>query len=182
MDNTTPPQFPPAFPPVPPIPPAPRKRKTARVALTALGAAAVLGLGIVIGASGGTDQQHDDSVSGSSPRPVLPAVKPSPTPSYVTLDKSSFEIKLITKERQCFGSAGCNVTVEPDLTLTSDPEDIDPDAMYEITYEVHGDESGTVIETAELTNRTSLSVSQTSISTASSSTKVTAEITAVTQD
>ncbi|MEU1409582.1 hypothetical protein ABZ471_46510 [Streptomyces sp. NPDC005728] len=51
--------------------------------------------------------------------------------------------------------------------------------MYEIAYEIHGDESGPVIETAELTDQTSLNYRPSMISTASASTKVSVEITDV---
>ncbi|MFJ5643636.1 hypothetical protein [Streptomyces sp. NPDC093223] len=55
------------------------------------------------------------------------------------------------------------------------------DAVFDITYEIHGDESGSVIETAELSDRTSLKYSDSMISTASASTEVSVEITDVTQ-
>ncbi|MFI5977676.1 hypothetical protein [Streptomyces sp. NPDC051452] len=51
--------------------------------------------------------------------------------------------------------------------------------MYEITYEIHGDESGPVIETAELTEQTSLNYTPSMISTTSAATKVSVEITDV---
>ncbi|MFE4871519.1 hypothetical protein [Streptomyces sp. NPDC056682] len=52
--------------------------------------------------------------------------------------------------------------------------------MYEITYEIHGDESGPVIETTELSDRTSLNYTPSVISTASAGTRVSVEITGVT--
>jgi hypothetical protein len=71
------------------------------------------------------------------------------------------------------------VTVEPDFTLLVDSADLDPDAVYEITYEIRGDESGPVIETAELSDQTSLNFTPSVISTASSATKVSVKITDV---
>ncbi len=71
------------------------------------------------------------------------------------------------------------MTVEPKLTYLFDSEGIDPDAVYEITYEIRGDESGPVVETAELSDRTSLNYTPSLISTASSNTKVSVEITDV---
>lgn len=87
---------------------------------------------------------------------------------------------LRTTERQCFGSAGCNVTVEPRLSYDGLSDGLDPDAVYEITYEISGDESGPVIETAELSEQTSLNYSQTMLSTASSGSKVSVKITDIT--
>ncbi|WP_328832865.1 hypothetical protein OHT77_37895 [Streptomyces sp. NBC_00252] len=71
------------------------------------------------------------------------------------------------------------MTVEPDLTFLGDVVEVDPDAVYEITYEIHGDESGPVIETAELSDQTSLNYTSSMISTASAGTEVSAEITDV---
>jgi hypothetical protein len=52
--------------------------------------------------------------------------------------------------------------------------------VYEITYEIRGDESGPVIETAELTDQTSLNYTPSLISAASTSTRVSVKITDVT--
>ncbi len=77
--------------------------------------------------------------------------------------------------------AGCNVTVEPDLTLMVDSSSVDPDVTYEITYEIKGDESGPVIDTAELSDQTSLNYTPSLIQTVSSGTKVTIKIADVTK-
>ncbi|MGW6356860.1 hypothetical protein ACWFR5_17175 [Streptomyces sp. NPDC055092] len=58
-------------------------------------------------------------------------------------------------------------------------QSVDPDAVYEITYEIHGDQSGPVIETAELSDRTSLNYTPSLTSTASASTRISVEITDV---
>ncbi|MFJ4624177.1 hypothetical protein [Streptomyces sp. NPDC088812] len=186
MANTTPPP-PPGFPPpLPPQPPAPPKKSRTNAIIIGSAAAviaAVVVTGVVVAqASGDGDSKPASTTAAESSAPVGDAVtaaaEEESAPVYAELGVDSFTIELRTTERQCFGSAGCNVTVEPDLTYTG-IEDIDPDAVYDITYEIHGDESGTVIETAELSNQTSLNYTPTSISTASSSTKVTVEITDV---
>ena len=176
MSNTPPP---PAFPPHTP----PQKKRTNAVIIGAAIAviAAVVATGIVV-----VQAQNDDSKPATTAAPSAPdtdavaAATEDSEPTYTDVDADSFTIDLKTKSRQCFGSAGCNVTVEPDLALVVDSESIDPDAVYEITYEIHGDQSGPVIETAELTDRTSLNYTQSLISTASASTKVSVEITDVT--
>ncbi|MEU4099021.1 hypothetical protein [Streptomyces sp. NPDC026673] len=146
--------------------------------------AAVIGTGIVVVQSGddskpaaaatptATDTTDDDTVA--------EAAAPDPTPTYEEVTADSFSIELKTTERQCFGSAGCNVTVEPRLTYMGISSAIDPDAVYSITYEIRGDESGPVIETAELSDQTSLSYSESMISTPSARTKVSVKITDVT--
>lgn len=98
---------------------------------------------------------------------------------YAKLTADDFSMELRTSERQCFGSAGCNVTVEPDITYLGLSEDLDPNATYEITYEITGDEDGPIIATAELTNGEDLSMSGSVVGTPSTSTKVTVEITEV---
>ncbi|CAM5592805.1 hypothetical protein [Streptomyces purpurascens] len=128
------------------------------------------------------DHEQDTTAASSPPdEDVLTtaAEEPDPEPTYDELDADSFTIKLRTTERQCFGSAGCNMTVEPKLTYLGLTEDIAPDAVYEITYEIRGGESGPVIETAQLSDRTSLNFTPTVISTPSAGSKVSVEITDV---
>lgn len=103
----------------------------------------------------------------------------TPETVYATLGADDFTIELRTTSKQCFGSAGCNVTVEPELTYTGLTEDIDPDATYEITYEIRGDDSGPVTDTLELTGGEDYTASTRFLSTASSGTKVTVKITDV---
>ncbi|MFF4803428.1 hypothetical protein ACFY1U_34365 [Streptomyces sp. NPDC001351] len=141
--------------------------------------AAIVGTGIVV------VQTRDDSkpaaaASATSSHPAAQADAPSPSPSYEEVTADSFTITLKTTKRQCFGSAGCNLTVEPDLTLLVDSANIDPAATYDITYEIHGAEDGPVIETAELSDQTSLNYTPSLIQTSSVSKKVTVEITDVT--
>ena len=164
-------------------PPAPKKSRTNLVIIGS--AAAVITAIVATGAV--VMQSRDDSkpaVAATSSSPSgdtakAAAAEPDPTPSYADLDTDSFTIDLKTKSKQCFGSAGCNLTVEPDLTLLVDSSEIDPAATYEITYEIHGGDSGPVIETAELSDQTSLNYTPSVISTSSSGTKVSVEITDV---
>lgn len=178
MSDLTPPPMPDHLPPVPP--PAPKKSRTNLVIIGSAAAviAAIITTGIVVVQSRDDSSKPTANATTSTPT-VDTASEPSPSPSYDEITPDSFEIKLKTKSRQCFGSAGCNVTVEPDLTYMGDSTDIDPDAVYEITYEIRGDESGPVIETAELSNQSSLNYTPTMVSTASSGTKLSVKITDV---
>ncbi|MGW7067015.1 hypothetical protein ACWGII_40760 [Streptomyces sp. NPDC054855] len=179
MSNTTPP--PPEFPPPPP--PA-KVRATNAVIIGAAAAviAAVVGTGIVVVQSRDDGSQATATASSTTTNgPVTAAAEEvDEEPTYETPGADDFTMTLRTTERQCFGSAGCNVTVEPRLTYDG-LSDLDPDAVYEITYEVSGDASGPVIETAELSDETSLNYTPTSISTASAGKKVSVEITDVTE-
>lgn len=169
----------------PPPPPAPKKPRTNLVIIASAAAviAAVIGTGAVLAQSGSDDGKPSTAATSSATSADVSATPAEdPEPTYGTVNEASFSIKLKTTSRQCFGSAGCNVTVEPDVTYLGDPDGIDPSATFDITYEIHGDESGPVIETAELSNRTSLHYSESMISTPSAGTEVSVEITDVTQE
>lgn len=181
MTTPPPPAFPPPTPAEPPVPS--KKNRTNLIIIGAAAAviAAVVGTGIVVVQATGDDSKPATTTAASStPEDVVSAATEDPEPTFDEVDADSFSIDLKTKSRHCFGSAGCNVTVEPDLTYLADSDAIDPDAVYEITYEIHGGDSGPVIETAELTDQTSLSFTESLIQTPSASTKLSVEITDVT--
>ncbi|GAB2967485.1 hypothetical protein GCM10023080_032650 [Streptomyces pseudoechinosporeus] len=180
MTDTTPPPLP----DFPPPPPAPKKSRTNAIIIGSAAAviAAIVATGIVVVQSTNDDSKPATATAASSVPDedvATAAEEPDLEPVYGEVDAGSFTIELRTTERQCFGSAGCNVTVEPELTFLGVTEDLDPDAVYEITYEIRGDESGPVIETAELTDRTSLNYTKSLINTASASKKVSVKITDV---
>ncbi|MFE2417949.1 hypothetical protein [Streptomyces hokutonensis] len=176
MTDTSVPPMPP-MPPMPPDNPAPPAKKS-RTHLVVI--AAVVATGVVVVRSGNDDSMPTATAKANAYNgDAVTPEQPAPEPTYAEVDADSFTIGLKTTERQCFGSAGCNVTVEPDLTFLGDSEGIDPDAVYRITYEIHGDESGPVIETADLSDRSSLNYSPSVISTASAATTVSVEITDV---
>ncbi|WP_328876807.1 hypothetical protein [Streptomyces sp. NBC_00299] len=180
MTDTTPPPMPDFPPPVP----APKKSRTNSVIIGSAAAviAAVVATGIVVVQSGNDDSKPDAATTSTTADPVTAAAAEETEiePTYEVVDADSFTIELRTTRRQCFGSAGCNMTVEPELTYLGESEDIDPDAVYEITYEIRGDDSGPVVQTAELSDQASLNYTPSLISTASSGTKVSVKITDVT--
>ncbi|MEU6198119.1 hypothetical protein [Streptomyces sp. NPDC047061] len=172
---------PPPMPSYSPTPPVKKSRTNLIIAASAAAViAAVVGTGVVVAHSGyGSKAAAAAEPAGGATEPSATET-PTTTPSYDEVTADSFTIELGTTKRQCFGTAGCSVTVEPELTYLGDSESIDPDAVYEITYEIHGDESGPVIETAELSDRTSLNYTPSMISTASAGTHVSVEITDIT--
>jgi hypothetical protein len=164
------------------VAPAERKRLSNRVVIGAAAAVitAVIGTGIIVVQA--VDNDDKPAATASSPTASITAEpitdEPAMEPTYyVDLHADSFTITLRTTRKQCFGSAGCNVTVEPSLAYLGDSENIDPDATYDITYEIEGDESGPVIGTAQLSDRTTLNYTPSLINTASSGTKVSVRIT-----
>jgi hypothetical protein len=177
-----------SVPPIPPIPPMPPNNpppvRKPRTNLVVIGSAVAVIAAIVVTGAVVVQSRTDDGKPAATAEPTahddnVPADQPDPEPTYSDVDADSFTIGLKTTARHCFGSAGCNVTVEPDLTFLGDTAEVDPDAVYEITYEIHGDESGPVIETAELSDRTNLNYTPSVISTASAGTEVSVEITDV---
>ncbi len=180
-------------PPMPTTPPPPpgepkKKNRTNSIIIGSAAAviAAVVATGIiVVQATNNTDRDSKPAASASETAADVETAADEPDldldldPEYTEPLPSDFTIELRTTERQCFGSAGCSVTVEPKLTYDGLTSDLDPAAVYEITYEITGDESGPIIETAELSDQTTLNYTPTALSTASSGTKVSAEITDV---
>lgn len=61
---------------------------------------------------------------------------------------ADFTLAPVITRKQCFGSAGCNVSYTIDVTYNA-LKPLDPGATYAITYEVHGGES-VAIDTIEL--------------------------------
>ncbi|MBT1098325.1 hypothetical protein KJZ88_43290 [Streptomyces sp. Tu102] len=177
----------PDSPPPPSQPTAPPKKSRTNAIIIGSAAAviaAVIGTGIVVVQSGSDDSKPDAAATSSAPAEdtVVPAAEDkSPDPVYEVVGVDKFSVELRTTKRQCFGSAGCNLTVEPEFTYLGISEDVDPDAVYEITYEIRGDESGPVIQTAELSDQTSVNYTPSTISTASSGTKVSVKVTDVSE-
>ncbi|MEU8735251.1 hypothetical protein AB0C68_38530 [Streptomyces tendae] len=170
-----------------PAVPAERKRLSNRVVIGAAAAiiAAIVGTGIVVvqAVNSNDDGKPSAAATQSSAPAEDPATtvadEPDPEPEFTTPTAADFTIELRTTSRQCFGTAGCNLTVEPTLAYTGLSDDLDPDAVYQITYEIKGDESGPILETAELSDQTTLNYTPTSLSTKSSGTKLSVEITDV---
>jgi hypothetical protein len=178
MDETTEAS---SVPPAPPLPPTPPKASHKRVIV-----GAAIGAVVIAGIASGTTVLLLSGADKESPHPepkatvsAAPAVTEEAEETYNEAPTATdFALTLKTTHKQCFGSAGCNVTVEPNLMYAS-MIPLDPDSTISITYEVHGDESGLVVETMELTSQDQLSYKPVSISTASSSTKVYAKVTDV---
>ncbi|MFI0968351.1 hypothetical protein ACH4S8_44525 [Streptomyces sp. NPDC021080] len=154
---------------------------------------AVTGAAVTAVVMGGIGLLMDDSESGGSSKAAssysaAPAeddakaadASDDETQEVYNTDPSpdDFELTLKTTQKQCFGSAGCNVTVEPNLAYAS-VIPLDPDATISITYEIRGDESGAITQTMELTDQTQLSYHETALSTGSSGVKVIARVTDV---
>ena len=164
----------PAIPPTPPEQPQP-SRNNKVVAAVGMSVVIALGVGIFAGtwidsdATDATDAKPSASASPTRVDPVeRPDFVPEPETSYVTPEAEDFTIELTTKSKQCFGSAGCILKVEPDLTYNGYLSELDPEVSYDVIYEITGDESGMIVETLTLSDQDDVSFSQTMVSTSSS--------------
>lgn len=113
----------------------------------------------------------------ASETPEAPPIDDSP--SYATPDKTDFTVTLKILSKECFGSAGCNITYRPELAIGVLDGDLDPSITYDVTYVVKGGDSGPVIATLTVTGDQYEQPSQEVISTASQSKKLVATVTDV---
>lgn len=111
----------------------------------------------------------------AAPLPVYTAPT-YPTAEPPSGDKFSLDLKTISK--QCFGSAGCDIVVEPKLNYSGSGTDLDQ-FTCDITYSITGDNSGEIVETARGNGGTSFQIQDSVIMTRSSKTKITAKVTEV---
>ncbi|MHC5701200.1 hypothetical protein OTC26_007060 [Streptomyces tirandamycinicus] len=174
--------------PLPPMPSVPPKSRGSRKPfltglVTGFMAASLVAAGIflVVGSQGDAD-----SASAADSKPTAeatPASVPEPVEEPEEIyneapSKDEFTITLKTTQKQCFGSAGCHVTVEPELAY-SGLVPANPDKTYSITYEVRGGEDGVIVQTLELTDQDQVSYQPINLTTTRSSAKLTAKVTDV---
>ena len=89
----------------------------------------------------------------------------------------NFKLGVRIRSKQCFGSAGCNVTVQIDPDYIGN-QDVSS-GSWEITYELRGVEDGPVIETMTLDSGTFSFPEEQSVGTVSSTSPITAVVTEV---
>lgn len=114
-----------------------------RYSSTLVAAAGAVSLVLLAGCGSSTQSSSGSNDAGAA---VAQTTAPAEESTPVAPTASDFAIKLKVKEQQCFGSAGCNVTVEPKLSIAGDVPD---EGSVEITFRVSGDDSGPLIETIE---------------------------------
>jgi hypothetical protein len=169
---------------------APGKRSNVR-AWAVGGIALILALccgGAVIGAVSGDDPKPAaDATSSSTVRPsnaapttatrtTAPATTAPAVATYDTPTKSNFKLAVKILRKQCFGSAGCNITYRIDVTYAG--VELDPSATYEVTYEVKGGEDP-IVNTFEVTGDSASVQQEEMASTKRSADKLTAVVTSV---
>lgn len=175
-----PPQQPPpppaGWPPPPAQPPAPKKKSPAWLVALVIGLVALLCLVGIVAAVGGVDT--DTSNGGATVD--TPGGEPTTAGAdYPDPDPEDFSLKVKVLKKQCFGSAGCNVTYRVEVGY--DGPELDPDVTYELTYEVRGVEDGPAVNTLELTGDAYETDKEEHASTSSTSTKLKAVVTDISE-
>jgi hypothetical protein len=175
-----PPQFRPAGPPSPPPPTGPLRPWHRRGWVLFL-AGGLVGLltGVAIGSSG---NNPDRASTAATNRPAATAAAPTPTDAPETTAAArptpqDFELTVKTLSKQCFGSAGCNLTYRIEVGYDGPP--LDPSDTYEVVYEVRGGEDGPQINTLTVEGDQSSVDREESISTSTAGKQLTAHATSV---
>lgn len=151
-------------------------------ALLALLALSILGVVGLIIALANTSQSTNAPASTGVQRAAEPAaVDPvtettTPAPTAYTPKVKDFALTPKILDKECFGSAGCNVEVKVDVTYAGPA--LSDDDTWLVTYEVTGDEDGSVIGSLELTGDV-YEVNDEFLSTKSSKTKISIKVTDV---
>lgn len=149
--------------------------------ILALAVVGVVGLIIAVSLSGGpTSTPTAPGVQrAADPAAVdpVPINETAPSPSSYTPKVKDFALTPKILDKECFGSAGCNVEVKVEV-IYAGPALLSEDDTWLITYEVTGDEDGPVIGSLELTGDV-YEVNDEFLSTKSSKTKVSIKVTDV---
>lgn len=129
-------------------PTAPRKPKRWPWIVAIVAAA---GIGFGAGNAGGSEPTvtaEPTATTTASPPAAAPstpkakpveAPKPPPEPTYATPKPADFKLAVKQLSKQCFGSAGCNITYRIVVTYLGKAK-LDPSKTYEVTYDVRGGE------------------------------------------
>jgi hypothetical protein len=101
-----------------------------------------------------------------------------PTPPPVTPTAKDFKLSIKVLSKECLGDAGCNVEYRVNLKYVGTAT-LPDDSSYEVTYAVHGDESGPQTDTITTHGMEYEQPYENMASTPSSATKLTVKVTGV---
>lgn len=168
----------------PPAPPPPkRNRHWLRWTLLAIAALAVAG-GAGTAANSG-NAKHTTHTAVPSPSatvsvaPVEQTTSVDPGPVYTTPTAATFTITLKILTKDCFDTAGCNVTYRPQLAMNVPAGSLDPSVTYDVSYVIRGGSSGAQADTIFVTGDQYRAPDQGFAQTATEGAKLTAAVTAV---
>jgi len=173
------------YPPPPYIPPKKKRHPWRWIALGVILFVVGTVASVAAGSSGKktaappahTTSSAPSSTSAAAIQPPILEQPTDTTPAYVTPTKGDFQVTLKVLSKECFGDAGCNLTYRAKLSQSLPTGALDPDITYDLTYVVHGDESGPQTETMYITGDQYEQPSEGLAQTPSSGTRLTVTVT-----
>lgn len=188
--NAAPPPEWPAPPPHHNPPKPPRQRRQFLVTKIAIGVAAGIALfvvGVIVlvavlmagGSTGDKQAATGTPATIASQAADTSATTEQATPAAYTPTPRDFKLTVKTLSKECFGSAGCNITFR--IQVGYDGPALDPGTTWEVTYEVRGTEDGPQINTLTVQGDQSSVDQEEFASTRSSATKLKAVVTDVSE-
>ena len=170
------------YPPPPPV--APKKPRWPWIAGGIVGLFVVLVVSIGVATNSGQQNPQPGgfnagvvtSTTASTPPPEVVAT--SAEPVYDTPVPKDFTLAVNVLNKECFGSAGCDITFRISVTLTGNVT-FDPAQTYTVTYDLTGTDGGASQGSFRITGTTVNEDGEDITQTGSSSTQVTAHVTSV---
>jgi hypothetical protein len=136
--------------------------------------AVMVGLAVVLAVTAGRTPAPA-SVPGLSPVSVAPAVVPDPTAADYQPVPGDFVLKVTVLTKDCFGSAGCDLTYR--VTPTYQGQLFDPSQQVTVTYSITGGDDGAQIGSFSMTgDGQAVLPSEDVVTTASSSSRLVAAV------
>ena len=147
--------------------------------------------GLVVGLLFGSAIGSADPAPSAGQRPKAAATAPAAAAAVTTTEVTSppatdpptvvpkpkdFKLSVKVLSKQCFGSAGCNLTYRIDASW---PDGYDPDLEYEVVYEVRGGEDGPQVNTMTVQGDRYDRPQEETIGTSSAGRRLTAVVTSV---
>lgn len=83
----------------------------------------------------------------AEPDPAEEPTEEEPADEAYTPTAADFKIRLKTREKTCFGSAGCNITFQIDPKYVGRVGGLSDDMTYDVTYKIIGGDSGPQVNT-----------------------------------
>jgi hypothetical protein len=171
---------PPPDPQRPPIDQAPATKRSVRriIVFCLAGAALFVAGGFTTAIAGIGDTDADSTTADSAPAAIATTApvatetsEAPPEPKYTAPTKADFKLTAKILGKQCFGSAGCNLTYR--IMVAYSGPGLDPAVTYEIVYVVQGGDDGPVTNTLKITGDQSSVDEEESISTKNKASKLT---------
>ncbi|MEV6286796.1 hypothetical protein [Kribbella sp. NPDC051770] len=162
----------------------PRRSIRRIVGLGVAGAALFVAGGLTVALTGIGDTTDRATTSDSRPAAaastaptIAETSETTPEPAYAVPTKADFKLTAKILGKQCFGSAGCNLTYR--IMVAYSGEAPDPAVTYEVVYVVQGGDDGPVTNTLKVTGDQSSVDEEESISTANKAKKLTVVVSEV---